>query len=317
MVTGGQGGKHAAAASAPPPDAPAAKVEERKVLPTPSQAELLLVEERKKHEQELKTAVADAKARAEAETDAEKKRLQELEARLGERMAKLEKERFELKIENEELHRAQDRRPVQPAQPQVIFEEMKLTEELRERIEGIVADRTAAKVVEIIKGTEGVGVDATRSFRSGAMMDSAKEEALKEGTSLKRAQQRVVELLEELDARTRLEGVRLREAVNQTRIAAGEQLMVAAAQQLAAQERELQEAMDGQVGQIRIAAVTAIQERDELYDSRARKEWPILNERAQRFADNTLRMQQLRVRAVSPSGPPLELRLMLCPIVIA
>lgn len=133
-----------------------------------------------------------------------------------------------------------------------------------------------------------------------------------------------MELLEELDARTRLEvehgphiscfqhaktvhlltgfffwegqGVRLREALNQARQQAGEELMVAAAQQLAAQERELQLAMDKQVREIRDAAVNAIIERDAIYDSRARAEWPILNERAQAFAGNTIRMQHLRVR---------------------
>jgi hypothetical protein len=173
---------------------------------------------------------------------------------------------------------------------------MRLTDELKERADEVAAQRTAERVVGILRADDGGGENATRSYRSGAMVDPSKEEALKPDTSLEQAQQRVVELLEELDARTRLEGVRLREAVNQARQQAGEGLMVAAAQQLAAQERELQLAMDKQVKGIRDAAVKAIIERDAMYDSRARAEWPILNERAQAFAGNTIRMQQLRVR---------------------
>ena len=292
-------GRTPPAAPAPPKKAPSntgAPAERKEVLKQPSAAEKQLVEERRRHEEALKAAVAAATAKSEAEAQAEMERIRELEERLSKRMAKLEEERFNLKAENEALRQSQDQRPPPPAQPQIIFQEMRLTDELKERADEVAAQRTAERVVGILRADDGGGENATRSYRSGAMVDPSKEEALKPDTSLEQAQQRVVELLEELDARTRLEGVRLREAVNQARQQAGEGLMVAAAQQLAAQERELQLAMDKQVKGIRDAAVKAIIERDAMYDSRARAEWPILNERAQAFAGNTIRMQQLRVR---------------------
>lgn len=147
-------------------DAPVAKKE---VLKQPSVAEIQLVEERRRHEEALKAVVAAATAKSEAEAKAEIERIKELEERLSKRMAKLEEERFNLKTENEALRQSQDQRPAPPAQPQIIFQEMRLTDELKERADDVVAQRTAERVVGMLRAQDGGGDDATRSFRSGAM----------------------------------------------------------------------------------------------------------------------------------------------------
>ena len=133
-------------------------------------------------------------------------------------MSKLEAEREALKAENAALRSAADARPAPPAQPQIVFQEMKLTEELKERADTIAAERTAARVVDLLKSDGGADAGATKSLLSGALLDPSREAALSPGTTLEAAQKRVVELLEELDARTRLEGrTRVARHVSKTR----------------------------------------------------------------------------------------------------
>mmetsp|Transcript_22308 Transcript_22308/g.43392 ORF Transcript_22308/g.43392 Transcript_22308/m.43392 type:complete len:528 (+) Transcript_22308:3-1586(+) len=265
-----------------------------------SAVDTALAIQREKHRLEIKKAAEAARQRAQDESKAEMVRLQELEARLASNLASLEQERDTLKTQNDTLRSSLDRRPPAPAQPQVVFQEMKLSDEVREGMQALEADTTAHRVLELLQEKAGgvaPGAD-TKSFMSGVIgrfgLDESKEKALSADCSIQDAQKRVKELLVELESRTRLECARLREAVRQARDAAKIEMMTMAAQQLAQQEKELQRIMELQVREIRSKAVQSMRERDALYDDRSRQEWGLVNDRAKSFADNTVRMHKLR-----------------------
>jgi len=174
--------------------------------------------------------------------------------------------------------------------PQVIFQEVHLADTLEKAMSEEEAKMTAERIVThlVARGA----ADVKKALADAVPV--ADEAALEAGTGLGVVQERVTELLRELEARSRLEVLRLREAVRHAEDETRQQSMVTMHQQLADQERELQRLIDIQVSEINRATKDALTNRQAQYADTIRREWDIVNERGEAFASLASRVDSAR-----------------------
>ena len=156
-----------------------------------------------------KAYVAQAEARA-AEAAQRRK---EVEAKLKKELGQLEAINAKLQAENDEMRKAKEAgKDAAVMPPQVVFQESRLSSEVRDKIDDMVANKTAERIAQLL-ATPASGDEATHSKTASIGergLDRSKEAVLGAGATVDAAQKRIMELLIELEGRTRLEGIRLR-----------------------------------------------------------------------------------------------------------
>ena len=240
------------------------------------------------------------KERLVAEQRAEQVRRSEVEAQLAQELAALENEAAELQAENIAARQKLEARARRVEAPRVIFQEVRAADALREAMSEEEARGTAERIITHLVSRGAAGVRQ-------ALVDelpTEDEPALRPGAELTAVQARVTELLRELEARTRLELLRLREAVRHAEGEARERNMATMQAQLAAQERELQRLLDIQVAEINRATKEALADRQARYAEILCKEQDLVNQRGEEYAALVARIDRGEdlARATSPSS---------------
>jgi hypothetical protein len=133
----------------------------------------------------------------------------------------------------------------------VVQQAVKYSESWDAKIAELLAARTTERVLEVIQQPVASGKDATSSssmvlgiITDEGVLDVSKEPALAPDVSLNEAQERLRALLLELHHRTRLEGVRVREAIKATEEAATRQHLLALSHKMSEQEAYVQQAIN-------------------------------------------------------------------------
>jgi len=272
----------------PPPPPP---VEAVKKVEEPPPIDPQVVADAQKAAEEQAKLVAEAAALAAAQlaaaAEAERQRRAEVEAKLEEELWRLAKERELLEKAiagmREELKGAEEAAKMPP---QIIFQEHQLSDALRERLDHLHAGSVADKVIDHLQ---------KRAVPDPAVVvDTAKEPALKESATLEDVQGRIKDLLGELESRTRLEAMKVREVVKQTEEACLHDLTQALVSQLAAQEKELQRLLDIQVAEVNRVCLAEVKRRDASYQETMLTEWDAVNKRAEEYAKTTIRMLEIK-----------------------
>jgi hypothetical protein len=198
---------------------------------------------------------AEMAAEMERNTEVRNQLLAELERVRAERDA-LEEQRRALQAAMEESAK----RP--PAR--VVQQEVKYSESWDAKIAEILAARTTERVVELLQQPVAAGNDATpsSSVALGVIgnegLDLSKEPGLSESATVEEAQQRLRAILLELHHRTRLEGVRVREAIKATEVAATREHKLALSQKMSEQEAYVQQLTEARIGEIRERTVAEL-----------------------------------------------------------
>lgn len=152
-------------------------------------------------------------AQAEAKAAEAAQRRKEVEAKLKKELGQLEAINAKLQAENDEMRKAKEAgKDAAAMPPQVVFQESRLSSEVRDKIDDMVANKTAERIAQLL-ATPASGDEATHSKTASIGergLDRSKEAVLGAGATVDAAQKRIMELLIELEGRTRLEGIRLR-----------------------------------------------------------------------------------------------------------
>ena len=233
---------------------------------------------------------AEMAAEMERSTEVHKQLLKELERVRAERDA-LEEQRRALQDTLEESAK----RP--PAK--IVQQEVKFAESWDAKIAEILAVRTTERVLELMQQPVAAGEDATpsSSLALGVIgndgVDLSKEPGLAENATVESAQQRLRALLLELHHRTRLEGIRVSEAVKSTEEAVTRQHMVALSQKMSEQEAYVQQLTEAKTNEIRDRTLKELRERDVEFRRALRQQWAKINEESRKLAEHNVKLKSL------------------------
>jgi len=253
----------------------------------------------REHQAMIKEAARVYLETAEREAAEERAKREQTEKKMRMELEQLAVEAKRLREENQALKGDAASKDALRLPPQVVFQELRLTDELREKLEDLQANRTAERIAQLLQQPlQGGDASHSKSAALGSVnergIDPLKEVVFAPGTSLDAVQKRIKELLVELDCRTRLEGIRLREAIMQTEEKARAEHLQMLAKQLAAQEKELQRIMSLQVEEIQKKAHAEVTRRDAAWEAKIRDEWDAINKRSEDFADAEVRVKEMR-----------------------
>lgn len=181
----------------------------------------------------------------------------------------------------------------------VVQQEVKYAESWDAKIAELLAARTTERVLEVMQQPIATGADATPSSSiqlgivSDEGLDLSKEPAMADSVSVELAQERLRALLLELHHRTRLEGVRLSEAIRATEEAATRQHLLALSQKMSEQEAYVQQLTEQKASEIREKTIKEIQERDLEFRRGLRRQWAKSNEETLKLAHHNIKLKNL------------------------
>jgi len=283
--------KLVAPVSAPPPPSDA--------LPLPaslkkeSDGEMIEHARRAAKEQQERIESAAAALMAEAaalqEKEAERKRM--IEKELQNQLDNLNSAMVAISERNKLIREQLNQAEVQQEKSRVIFQETHLGDVLREQMEQIEAGHTAAKIIDELQKHH---ADVLQAQEMGNKIDVSSEKSLQQGASIAQARARLRDLLFELDSRTKLESMRLREAMKQTEETAKLEGMKAMQEQLIAHEREIQRLMDEQVSAVNGACQDEITRRGQQFEQKMKEEWDAVAIRGDELSSLRSRMREVQ-----------------------
>ncbi|EKX43417.1 hypothetical protein GUITHDRAFT_110540 [Guillardia theta CCMP2712] len=153
------------------------------------------------------------------------------------------------------------------------------------------AGHTAAKIIDELQKHH---ADVLQAQEMGNKIDVSSEKSLQQGASIAQARARLRDLLFELDSRTKLESMRLREAMKQTEETAKLEGMKAMQEQLIAHEREIQRLMDEQVSAVNGACQDEITRRGQQFEQKMKEEWDAVAIRGDELSSLRSRMREVQ-----------------------
>jgi len=231
----------------------------------------------------IQSAAAATLAAVTAKTDEEAAARRSVEVQLRGEMVLLEKERLMLIKEAHELRESVNVGPL-TNHPQVIFQDVVAAgQEVRSKIDAATAEQLAADVAAALK-------KLTPLPQQSDSISMSKETALTAEASLVGVQKRLKEVLQELEARVRLENTRMRLALQQTDEAIRTELAQNAEQQLTSQKMQLKEYMDAQSHAMIEAARAAIKQRNYTYSKYLSDLFDEASQRAIEYANVSARL---------------------------
>ena len=235
----------------------------------------------------IQAAAAAALAATRADRAAETEARRQVEEELRKEIGLLEKERQLLEQEIATLLASADGGGgAHKEQPQVVFQEVVAAgQEWRDKLDVAMAESVAAKVAAALKALPEAPISAV-----AARVDAGEPALASADVPLEVVQKRIKEVLQEIEARTKLENIRLRDAVQQTREAVKAELAEAKEKELAAHQRKLKQHMDEQIEAVKQAAAASIKKRQGQYADYLRALFDEASQRAQEYAETNARL---------------------------
>lgn len=207
-------------------------------------------------------------------------------------------ERDALDEQRQALQSALAERAKRPAAT-VVQQEIKYSATWDAKIAELLSARTSERVLELMQQPIAGGDDATPSSSlvlgiiSDEGLDLSKEPGMAENATIEQAQARLRALLLELHHRTRLEGVRLREAIKSTEEAATRQHLVELSQKMSQQEAYVQSLTETKANEIREATISELRDRDAKFRAQLRQQWAKINEESLKLGQHNIKLKQL------------------------
>ena len=235
----------------------------------------------------IQAAAAAALAATRADGAAATEARRQVEEELRKEIGLLEKERQLLEQEIATLLASADGGGgAHKEQPQVVFQEVVAAgQEWRDKLDVAMAESVAAKVAAALKALPEAPISA-----AAARVGAGEPALASADVPLEVVQKRIKEVLQEIDARTKLENIRLRDAVQQTREAVKAELAAAAEKELAVHQRTLKQHMDEQIEAVQQAAAASIKKRQGQYADYLRALFDEASQRGQEYAETNARL---------------------------
>jgi len=245
----------------------------------------------KEQQERIESAAATLIAEAAALQAKEAKRRESIEKELQSQLDNLNNAMDAITERNKAIREQLNQAQVQAQKSRVIFQETHLGDVLREQMEQIEAGHTAAKIIEELQKNH---ADVLQAQDLSNKIDLSSERSLQQGASIAQARARLRDLLYELDSRTKLETMRLREAIKQTEETAKLEGMRAMQEQLIAHEREIQRLMDEQIKTVNGVCQDEIARRGQHFEQIMKEEWDNVSVRGDELSTLRSRMREVQ-----------------------